>query len=533
MNAVTGRRALVCAPLLPEYDREGGSRRLYDFVDFLLVSGWAVTFICENVGGGQRYMHQLRQRGVATYAGFGAETETVIQTGRFDIAIVAFWHLARSRAGMIRRLSPRTRIIVESVDLHWLRNARRILGRNDGPPARLDRTFADQMVGELNAYAEADGVFTVSQKEADLVNDITARQDLAYAVPDCEAISASPIPIDGRRGILFIGNFRHPPNVDAVAFLCDEIVPHLPESLLSEHPILIVGNSLDDRILRLASGHPAIRAIGWVPSVEPYLHAARVSVIPLRYGAGTKRKLLQAMMAGTPSVSTGIGIEGLNLEAGRHALVADDPVAFAASIRQLIDDTRLWRRMSVAGRERVLERHGRESARQLLIGAIDSVLTRSPAIREDRTAAGPDEGRDAEIRAVRHAARSSLPPGARVLVVSRGDPDLLAIEGRIGHHFPAGRDGVWIGYHPRDGADALKRLQSAEQAGDYLLIPGSAFWWLEHYTEFARHLDENCRRVWDDDTCSIYALSDRSPASRTREAATKSGSRGRKRRKVS
>lgn len=510
------RRALVCAPLLPEYDREGGSRRLNDFIEFLVDAGWAVTFICENVADGHRYMHRLQQKGVATYAGFGPETESMIATGDFDLAILAFWHLARARAGTIRRLSPATRIIVESVDLHWLRNARRILGGTDG---RLDRQFADQMAGELNAYADADAVFTVSQKEADLVSDTTGRPGHALAVPDCEAIPASPQKLPERNGLVFIGNFRHPPNVDAVEFLCDEVVPLLPPSLLRDHPVRIVGNSLDDRIVKLAARHAGVIPVGWVPSVEPYLHSALVSIVPLRYGAGTKRKLLQAMMAGTPSVSTTMGVEGLDLEPGRHVLLADDAATFADAILRLVEDPRLWRRMSVAGRERILERHGRESARRRFTEAVDAVLDRP---RRGSDNAKRADRRETQLGQVRKAVDSTLPADARALVISRGDDALLDLGGRTGYHFPADRSGGWTGFHPRDSDDALQRLRSARRKADYLVIPDTSRWWLDHYTGFAEYLSSHCRRLWHDESCTIFEL-------RRNGASAAANGRGRKR----
>lgn len=529
MNAP--RRALVCAPLLPEFDREGGSRRLYHFIEFLLSAGWDVTFICENAGTGDRYLHLLRQRGVATWVGFGKEAEAVIAAGRFDVAIIAFWHLARAKGALIRRLSPDTRIVVESVDLHWLRNARRVLGDAEGA-GRLDASFATEMIGELNAYADADGVLTVSEKEAQLISDVLCRPGFAAAAPDCESLELSTIGYGNRKGILFVGNFRHPPNVDAVEFLCQDVVPLLPEDVLTEHPLLIVGNALGDEVERLAAGHPGIRTVGWVPEVEPYLHSARVSVVPLRYGAGTKRKLLQAMMSGTPTVSTGIGVEGLDIEPDEHVLVADDPVEFADKLTRLLEDELLWRRVSKAARARVLEGHGREVARDRFLGALDLMAdrrprgtTETPEQRESRNR------REQELEKVRVAARKALPTTARVLVISRGDPELLQLEGRRASHFPQDRDGGWAGFHPRDGRDALERLELLRSRYEYLLIPGSAFWWLEHYTELARHLNEECSRVWFDDGCAIYEIRKRRGKGRRPAGIAEQLSRGRKRKR--
>ncbi len=99
------------------------------------------------------------------------------------------------------------------------------------------------------------------------------------------------------------------------------------------------------------------------------------------------------------------------------------------------------------------------------------------------------------------------PRGATVLVVSKGDPELLRLHGRVAWHFPRGADGGWAGYHPVDGRAAIEHLEAQRAAGGgYFLLPTAAFWWLEHYADFATHLDAEYTRIWDDERCIIYRL---------------------------
>ena len=105
------------------------------------------------------------------------------------------------------------------------------------------------------------------------------------------------------------------------------------------------------------------------------------------------------------------------------------------------------------------------------------------------------------------AARATVPPHAVVAVVSKGDEALVRIEGRTGWHFPRDRDGAYPGYYPADGEAAVEHLEALRAAGaGFLLIPRTAFWWLEHYHDFRRHLEGRYRRLWHDEDCVIYEL---------------------------
>lgn len=115
------------------------------------------------------------------------------------------------------------------------------------------------------------------------------------------------------------------------------------------------------------------------------------------------------------------------------------------------------------------------------------------------------------VERIRERVNTTLPPGARVLVVSKGDDDLLALDGRSATHFPQ-LGGVYAGHHPADGAEAIAHLKALRGNGgggtaEFLLFPKTSLWWLEYYGDLRRYLDEHCTRtVSDEDTCVIYSL---------------------------
>ena len=500
-----GGRALVCAPLPPEYDQESGSRRIYHTIAFLLDAGWRVAFVCENAPANSRHLRHLRQLGVPTYIGFGERTQELIEAGCFDLAIFAFWQLANQHADHVRRLSPGTRIVVDSVDLHWLRKARQAFGDGADASGQLDGDFARELAGEISTYARADAVLTVSTREAELIHEITGTTDLAWAVPDWDDTPPSLIPFEERRGLVFVGNFRHAPNLDAVRYLCDEILPRVPKKLREAHPLRIVGNGLDSKVEAAVAGCSSVELVGWVPSVAPYLHVARAAVVPLRYGAGTKRKLIQALLARTPAVSTPIGAEGLNLVNGRHLMVAGDAASFAKALERVLTGATLWEELANRGRRQMLRRHGPEPVHARMHEIFGGALKRPR--RNPRIAASKPDTRTQSIEAVRRAVTTATPTGSAVLVVSRGDPELVRLAERTGRHFPSTADGRYAGFHPADSRAALQELERRLDDAQYLLIPASSFWWLDYYREFADVLNTRYERIWSDADCVIFRLS--------------------------
>lgn len=522
---MTPRRVLICGQRVPEFDRESGSRRLFDIIRYFKQAGWHVTFVAKDPSNGERYIRMLQQLGVAIYGGDTFPIEQLLTPGRFDLAILAFWHIAERWLPIIRKVSPTTRVVVDSIDLHFLRTARRISQAGAPGYGMLDGGFASEMIQEINTYVAADAVLVVSDKEASFLRDLQGSNVSVFTVPDAEDAGRSPIPFAARKGILFIGNFWHQPNVEAAEFLCRRIVPWIGRAKLAEHPVMIVGHAMDDRIKRYGLDLPNVRMVGWVPSVFPYLERARVTVVPVLHGAGTKRKLVQALMVGTPTVSTTVGIEGLGLQDGDHVLVADEGPAFAGHVAALLDDEELWSRLAERGHAHIAPLHDPKMVAARLMTAVEAVLAAAPKPPElaeqlERLHAQvPLLGRFAQP--VREAIRRAVPIDATVLVVSKGDDELLNLDGRRGWHFPQADGGAYAGYHPPDSAAAIAHLEALRGRGaSFILLPRPAFWWLDHYVDFKNHLDNRYRRVsLAHDSCILFDLRPRGPAPEVQTAA--------------
>ncbi|MDZ7673822.1 MAG: glycosyltransferase family 4 protein [Acidimicrobiales bacterium] len=424
------RRALVVHTRMPAFDRDSGSQDVDNTIRFLLDAGWDVTFLAREEEGvaEERHAARLRRMGVSTYAGFGW-ADKILRSGNFDLAVIAFWELAERIIPIVREHSRRTRIVVNSMDVHFLRNARSSFGRR----SNLESSFGAEASRELNTYNAADAIIAVSEKEQQLLGDFLGH-DRVFTLPLAEQVPRSPVPLAERRGMFFVGNFRHVPNREAAQFLCNEVVPLLDRDLLDEHPVSIIGNWLTQAKLPIDDTVPGVHLVGWVPSMQPYLHRSRIALVPLLHGAGVKRKVIQALMARTPVVTTPVGAEGLDLVQGEHALIAADAGDMAAGITRLLSDDALWERLVASGADHVDARHSLELVESQF--ADDRGCRRAPPFAGDgpwaSSSSAEDQATTTEVAAAhpeRRRARGHRAGrlGRRRRVRRRGLADVLAL----------------------------------------------------------------------------------------------------------
>jgi glycosyltransferase involved in cell wall biosynthesis len=183
-----------------------------------------------------------------------------------------------------------------------------------------------------------------------------------------------------RSGLIFIGGYGHTPNVDAAQWLCNEIMPIVWRT----HPgigVTLLGNQPPLSVQRLRSDR--VTVTGFVRDVTGFFEEARLFVAPLRYGAGMKGKVGQALSYGLPVVTTSVGADGYALIDDENCLIADDTRSFAAAIVRLYDDRERWLRFAAGGIE-ALRPLGADAVRASL-----QDLLRSLGVD------GPDQGSEA------------------------------------------------------------------------------------------------------------------------------------------
>ncbi len=202
---------------------------------------------------------------------------------------------------------------------------------------------------ELAVYRKADAVACVSDEDARILDSdgaIAPRFIIPLVVPE------RPRTVRAREPeLLFLGGFRHAPNGDGLLWFVREVWDAVRAGVPSAR-LTVIGSNPTAEVADLAKVE-GIDVIGYVPEVGPYLDRAALMVAPLRFGAGVKTKVAEAMAAGLPVVTTSVGAQGLDVIAGEHLMIADDPIAFARRAVELLADPGRAERVGRAGRARV------------------------------------------------------------------------------------------------------------------------------------------------------------------------------------
>ncbi|MEW6424291.1 MAG: glycosyltransferase [Bacillota bacterium] len=369
---VHSRNILIIDPFLPEYDRYSGSAKLVNYIRLLLEDGHKVTYVPDYGMGNQRYRQYLVNMGVTVIATIEeklrlAKTEKelnrlcvkeLVKRDFYHLVLFSFWYMAEAYLPVVKMYSPHSFTVVDSHDVHFLREER--YARLKGDPSLFKRA-EETKKRELAAYAQADLVLTVSEQDKQVL--LKENPDLpVMVIPNVHDLSLSVNGFEGRRDLLFVGNMRLLPNQDAVKYMCSEIMPTI-NNCLPQARLLVVGSDPETEIIKLAS--PKVIVTGYVPQIEPYLQLCRISVAPLRFGAGIKGKIGQAMAAGIPVVTTSIGAEGMDLVHEQNALIADDPQHFAREVIRLYGDKDLWEKLVKNARQHAHKRYGSDAVRCL------------------------------------------------------------------------------------------------------------------------------------------------------------------------
>jgi glycosyltransferase involved in cell wall biosynthesis len=337
-------RILIVDFEFPEPDRSSGGHRLHEIVK-ILVSEHEVAFLSWDYwwkwhDQDPKYEKALNEMGVSTRFVKNAAIDG--QTGEFiedfvpDVVVLSKYYIANIFYPYLSMAMPMCRTILDTVDVHFVRERRQREATGSGGDYR------ETEIQERSAARMVDRVWVVTPSDAE---HIGGEGVAPVVVPNIHPELGEVPGRAGRSGVVFVGNYIHQPNQDAVLHLATAILPQLGV----DEPVRVAGAAME----QLRHRYEGIEYLGWQDDLDGFLSSSLVGVAPLRYGAGMKGKIGDYMANGLPVVTTAVGAEGMGLTNGEDAFIVDDPSGFAESVRRLCCDEELWGRFSANGLGRV------------------------------------------------------------------------------------------------------------------------------------------------------------------------------------
>ena len=395
------QRILVVDHAVPTPDRDSGSASTFSHLQILSRAGYGLTFLAPGADPASPYAAALTDLGISVpRVGDVDELVSLVAdlAPTYDLAMLYRAPLASRVLETVRAAAPGTRILFLPVDMHHVRMGREAL------LGAYDVKHADEMRDvELGLVAGADATLSVSTVEGELLREAVpgaavhvvpllretpyrsfgqrvrwqARRTLHRLGPAGRGVNASSAAFRRRRDLVFLGGFAHTPNIDAVHWFVEEVLGLVRDAGVTDR-FVVAGHGVPDSVAALARDDIAV--VGYVPDLAELFATARMSVVPLRIGAGFKGKIVTSLSLGVPTVTTSVGAEGGGLVDGHDVLVADEPAAMAAQIVRLSRDDDLWQDLSEASYETFLARFSHEAGGEHLLQIISGLARGSGSV---------------------------------------------------------------------------------------------------------------------------------------------------------
>ncbi len=331
---------LVLDAWLPTPDRDSASQRMVNLLAVLQELGANLTFAADDFSARPSGRERLQARGVHVL--MSPIGDHLAQAGNtYDAIFLSRLPVADKYFPLVQAYAPHARVIFDTTDLHHLRafRAAKLTGNLNALRSALDMKRK-----ELALVRACDATLVVSPLEQNILEQEcpAARVHLVSNIHPTHGCAA---PFSEREGIVFVGAFPHHPNADAMHYFFQEIYPLLRDRL--DAPLTIIGSEPPHWLKERSD--PKIRVTGYVRDLAAYLNRCRLTIAPLRYGAGVKGKVLESMSYGVPVVATSIAAEGIPAQDGCALRIADDPHRFADAVMELYTNQTLWNELSING----------------------------------------------------------------------------------------------------------------------------------------------------------------------------------------
>ncbi|HKP36298.1 MAG TPA: glycosyltransferase [Pyrinomonadaceae bacterium] len=300
------------------------------------------------------------------------EYQRLLKVRDYQIALLSRADVAAAVLPSLRRSNPKIKTIFETVDLTWRRLEREHELTGEKSVARRAARYRKI---EARLARDCDQVWCITEEEEELLAR-EAPGAWIRVIPTIHPLQDQGKSFDERDGLLFIGNFLHKPNVDAIHYFMREVHPLIRNRIGVK--TFIVGPHAPPEIVSYASDEVVVT--GYVDDINPLFQSCRVFLAPLLYG-GMKGKIGQALSYGLPVVATSIGAEGFELSHDVNVMLGDVPEAFAQGVIDLYTQPELWRALSENGRTKIADHFTPEAVSRTIDKAISELIAADRAAR--------------------------------------------------------------------------------------------------------------------------------------------------------
>ena len=361
-NRKKGANILYIDHYIPEYDKDSGSLDAFYILSILSALDHKVTFWPENHQKTEPYATELQQKGIEVmYNQRNFESFLKERGWLYHICFISRPYTARKHIDLLRKHTPQCKIVYNTVDLHFLQKSREAQLKKDQSMLRKSKELKKT---EMEIIRKSDIVIAISELEAKLIQKEEPSKRIAV-IPPFRIADDKTIPFEERKDMLFLGGFQHPPNVDSLEYLIEDILPKIKKELPGVI-LYVIGSNTNQKIIELCSKNTDVVLLGHIQDLDSYLRKVRMLLAPLRFGAGVKGKIIQSLAYGLPVVTTSIGSEGISNEDSDILNIANKEEIFAEKAIALYENKDLWTKMSINGKKYAETHFSPELARETL-----------------------------------------------------------------------------------------------------------------------------------------------------------------------
>jgi len=346
---------LIIGTVWPEPASSGAGLRMMELMRLFLQQQWQVTFAC--TAADSEFMADLDTLGVQrqTIDLNDSSFDQFVADLAPDLVLFDRFPMEEQFGWRVEKVCPHALRLLETIDLHCLRHARHTVFKRQHQVVQAvtkSDLYSEVAIREVAAILRCDLSIMVSDYEIELLQsafsvDASLLQLCPFMFAEHQIRDDSP-GFEQRQHFVSIGNFRHAPNWDAVLWLKQEIWPRI-RARLPAAELHIYGAYTPPKAAALHNPKEGFLIKGRAADVNQAMLSARVCLAPLRFGAGIKTKLADAMLNGTPSVTTGVGAEGMSAGLPWSGLIADSADSFTEQAVNLYQDKQQWQQCQQHG----------------------------------------------------------------------------------------------------------------------------------------------------------------------------------------